>query len=63
MDEKLETRLKTFVELPDGSTAETLDGLRRKLNEFPAEPIYAKRRGKLVLVGWQLWLPGTSTVL
>lgn len=61
MDENVQTRLKQFVECPDGSTVETLDGLRKKLNEFPAEPVYVKRHGKLVLVGWQIWLPGTYT--
>lgn len=62
MDEKVQTRLRQYVELPDGSTAETLDGLRKKLNEFPAQPIYAKRHGRLVLIGWQVLLPGTSIV-
>lgn len=59
MEQRLQARLKMYVELPDGSTVETADGLRKYISEHPVEPIYVKRRGKRVLVGWQLWLPGT----
>jgi hypothetical protein len=60
MDKQTRERLTRYVEGPDGETVESTDGLTRKLIECPAEPIYVKRHGKLVLIGWQRLLPGIS---
>jgi hypothetical protein len=61
-DKRTLERLHRFVEAPDGEMVEPSDGLQRKLIECPAEPLYVKRRGRLVLIGWQHLLPGVSTL-
>lgn len=61
MEDSTSERLRRYLMSRDGSTAEAIAGLTSLPSESPAEPIYAKRRGKLVLIGWQLWLVGTST--
>lgn len=50
-----------WEELKERLTAVASGALTNNPDEPPPTAVYAKRRGKLVLVGLQPWLPGTFT--